>query len=160
MGKKREQPKIRKKPAAKETIRVGADPDSYLKKCPVWRFRDFDWEGPWGYDSFKRHIGNIRTHVEQHLSSLETMTWDEILKASGGRGAGKGNNHHEIAKDKFKKEARDRLDEKSIFADSLFSLRMDAGTRIYGVRESNTLRIVFFDPYHKDKKLCAYDYDS
>lgn len=82
------------------------------------------------------------------------MTWGEILKASGGRS--NGNNSHEIARDKFKPAVEGRLRERKILADSLFSLRLDAGTRVYGVREGRCLRIVFFDPNHKDKAKCAY----
>jgi hypothetical protein len=159
MTKKREIPKAKHKPSSAETARLGGnDPESYRTKNPVWRFSDFDWDSAWGYQCCVDHIGNIRQHIEQHLAWLETMTWDEILKASGGRSH--GNNSHEISRDKFKKDAQDRLKEKKILADTLFSLRLDAGTRVYGVREGHCLRIVFFDPFHKDKVKAAYDFDA
>lgn len=88
------------------------------------------------------------------------MSWEEILKAAGGRGRGGGNNSHELELAKFKKEARERVRNKGILADTLFSLRLDAGTRIYGVLEGGTLRIVFFDPYHKDRSKSAYQFKS
>jgi hypothetical protein len=50
------------------------------------------------------------------------MTWDEILKASGGKREGKGNNNHHIHRDKFSKRARGRLGELQIYAEQLFSL--------------------------------------
>ncbi len=154
MGGKIEKAKARKAPKSIEAPRIGFDPDSYLKDTPVWRFSDFDWEGDWGYDSCAVRAGHIRSHIEQHLASFETMTWNEILQAAGGRRH--GNNSHEIQRDKFKPAALKRLEEKKILADSLFSLRLDAGTRVYGVREGRCLRIVFFDPHHKDKAKCAY----
>ena len=156
MSRKREKPKTRKPPKDEDTVRIAADPESYLKQRPVWGFRDFDWDGPWGQQCCTSHVSNLRSHIEQHLASFETMTWGEILQASGGRKA--GNNNHPIPRDNFKRDAQARLEEKNILADELFSLRLDAGTRVYGVREMNCLRIVFFDPHHKNRKLCAYQY--
>lgn len=155
MGKRREQAKAKKLPAG-ETVRSAIDPESYLKQTPVWRFSDFDWESAWGYDSCAHVVTKLREHIEQHLASFETMTWDEILKASGGRR--QGNNSHEIERDKFKPEVEKRLKDRSVLADTLFSLRLDAGTRLYGVREGRCLRVVFFDPFHKDKEKCAYKF--
>ncbi|PBB38692.1 hypothetical protein CK221_03290 [Mesorhizobium sp. WSM3868] len=86
------------------------------------------------------------------------MTWADIQKASGGRSS--GTNSHPISRDKFKKDVQDRLKERGILADTLFSLRLDAGTRLYGVRERNCLRIVFFDPHHKDRDKCAYEFQD
>jgi hypothetical protein len=155
MGRGRERPKTKKDPSP-EGPRVAIDPDLYLKQTPVWRFSDFDWESDWGLASCSERVGNLRNHIEGHLASFETMTWAEILRASGGRS--NGNNSHEINRDKFKSDVRKRLDSRKVLADTLFSLRLDAGTRIYGVREGRCLRIVFFDPFHKDKAKCAYDY--
>lgn len=156
MAKRHEKAKAKRAPDRSEAVRVAVDPTSYLKKTPVWRFSDFDWDSDWGYQCCIDTIGALRSHIEEHLSSFESMTWDEILKASGGRS--RGNNNHEIARDKFKTEVQKRLDSRKIHADTLFSLRLDAGTRVYGVREGRCLRIVFFDPFHKDKEKCAYDF--
>jgi len=154
---KQEKAKAKKLPSG-ESPRIAVDPDSYLTKKPVWRFSDFDWDSEWGYASCSCRIQNIRNHIEKHLASFETMTWNEILKASGGRSS--GNNSHHIEKNKFKASVQKRLNENKILSDTLFSLRLDAGTRLYGVREGRCLRIVFFDPFHKDKKLCAYEFGS
>ena len=99
MKKKREQAKYKNSPKNSETARIALDPKSYLEQNPVWRFSDFDWNGDWGYQCCIDHASKMRDHVEQHLASFETMTWGEILKASGGRS--NGNNHHEIDRDKF-----------------------------------------------------------
>ena len=149
------QPKYKQQPSDRE-VRAALDPNSYLKETPVWRFRDFDWEGPWGHAACIHCIGDIRKHIEQHLANFETMTWDEIVKASGAKRDGKGNNHHSIPVDKFTKPAKERLKEKGILADTLFSLRLDQCTRVYGVREGHCLRLVFFDPHHCDHTNSAY----
>ncbi|MBH1943152.1 hypothetical protein I5L01_02795 [Erythrobacter sp. YJ-T3-07] len=153
--KNRERPKAKKQPKG-ETVRAAVDPNSYLEQTPVWRFSDFDWESSWGYESCLDSAAKLRGHIEQHLSSFETMTWGEILKATGGRR--QGNNSHAISRDKFKPDVEARLRQRNVLADTLFSLRLDAGTRVYGVREGSCLRLVFFDPYHKDKAKCAYDF--
>jgi len=157
MAKGRGKPNAGGKRPQQDPIKVGADPESYLKETPVWRFGDFDWEGPWG-ETVTTHIANVKEHMQSHLASFETMTWAEILKASGGRGRSGGNNSHPIERSKFKKAVQERLAERKILADTLFSLRLDAGTRVYGVRERNCLSIVFFDPHHKDKDKCAYEF--
>jgi hypothetical protein len=155
MARDREKPKAKKNPSP-EGPRVASDPESYLKQTPVWRFSDFDWDSDWGFTSCVERIANIRSHIEEHLASFETMTWAEILRASGGRN--NGNNSHEVQRDKFKTDVQKRLDSRKVLADTLFSLRLDAGTRVYGVREGRCLRIVFFDPFHKDKAKCAYQF--
>lgn len=137
--------------APKDKVPVlGAQPESYLRERPVWQFQSFDWDGPWGLKACAT-CNDWRKHIEQHLASLETMTWDEILKASGGKREGKGNNNHHIHRDKFSKRARGRLGELQIYAEQLFSLRLDSCTRLYGVREGTCLRIVWFDPYHCER---------
>jgi len=148
-------PKTKNAPKG-DQVKVASDPEYYLGQKPVWRFSDFDWDGPWGLLPCQEKIENLRSHIEQHLANFESMTWSEIQKAAGGRA--QGNNSHHLERDKLNKKANDRLDSKGIKADTIFSLRLDAGTRIYGVREGNCLRIAFFDPYHKEKEKCAYDF--
>jgi hypothetical protein len=126
--------------------KLGAEPNSYKTKKPVWRFSSFDWDGPWGL-AVCQDI-NWRAHIEQHLASFETMTWAEIESAAGGRRH--GTNSHPLARDKFSRDARRRLDEIRIFSDAFFSLRLNATVRVYGVREDNCLRIIWIDPFHEE----------
>lgn len=129
-----------------EEPRVSEQPDFYKTNFPVWRFGSFDWDGPWGLSACASK--NWRSHIEQHLASFETMTWAEIERASGGKRAGRGANSHPLSRDRFSRNAINRLKEKNIFGDSFFSLRLENTVRIYGIREGSCLRIIWFDPFH------------
>jgi hypothetical protein len=142
MGQK---PKKDKKPTAPQP-KTHIQPDSYKSKYPVWRFGYFDWDGPWGVTACSAK--NWRKHIEGHLANIESMTWMTIEQAAGGKSSGHGTNSHSLPRDKFSKVARDRLDELKIHGDSFFSLRLENTVRIYGIREDNCLRIIWFDPYH------------
>jgi len=135
--------------AVSGTPRISEDPESYLAQKPAWRFNAFDWDGPWGVDACA--AAKWRLHIEQHLANLETMTWSEILKTAGGKKAGRGNNHHPIEREKFSKEARRRLEELCIYAEQLFSLRLEKCVRLYGIRQGNCLQVLWFDPWHCDR---------
>jgi hypothetical protein len=150
VDKRKGQPKAKITPTGKE-VRVGVDPDAYKKEPPVWRFRDFDWDGPWGHATCLHCVADLRKYIEKHLANFETMTWQEILNASGGKREGGGNNNHPISVEKLTSDAKKRLKEKGVFADTVFSLRLEQCIRLYGVREGNCLRLVFFDPHHCQK---------
>lgn len=149
-------PKATIKPAAgKPKSRV--EPDSYKTKHPVWRFRSFDWDGPWGVAACVTK--DWRKHLEKHLADLETMTWAAIESASGGKTEGGGTNSHPISRDKFSKNARARLKKTNVLGDSFFSLRLENTVRIYGIREDNSLRVIWFDPFHfKGDQRAVYDW--
>lgn len=128
---------------------------NYKEKRISWAISTFDYDGPWGIEAVKKE--NWIKHLTVHISSFETMTWDELLKASGGRAEGKGNNHHEINVDNLSKKAKGRLNEINWIedTDTIFSLRLQSKIRIYGVRDDNILKILWFDPWHDDKKQCV-----
>jgi hypothetical protein len=144
MGKKKKnQPSLGAKPSG-ALPKLGADPVSYKTKHPVWRFHLFDWDGPWGLSACLTK--DWRKHVELHLANLETMTWAAIEQAAGGKPS--GTNSHPLSRDKFSRDAKRRLDNRSILSDSFFSLRLENTVRIYGIREDNCLKIIWFDPFH------------
>ena len=149
MGKK---PKLGGKTPASPEPRIGASPDHYKTMHPVWRFRSFDWDGPWGVAACLTK--NWRAHIQEHLASFETMTRQAIEIAAGGKN--RGTNSHPLIRDKFSKAARDRLTAIGIHGDSFFLLRLENTVRIYGIREMNSLRIIWFDPYHfeSDDRAC------
>lgn len=93
------------------TPKLGAQPDSYKTKYPVWRFRSFDWDGPWGMGALFEK--NWRKHIESHLANFETMTWAEIESAAGGKKD--GTNSHPLPRDKFSRNAIARLKKRESF---------------------------------------------
>ena len=38
----------------------------------------------------------------------------------------------------------------------LFSLRLDATKRVYGIRDRQVLKLLWFDPYHGDNSKAVY----
>ena len=83
------------------------------------------------------------------------MTWGELAKASGGRK--QGNNHHFVKVEKLTKQAKDRLVElKQEDVSELFSLRLTALTRIYGVRNRRALKLLWYDKHHGTNERAVY----
>lgn len=81
------------------------------------------------------------------LWGFDSMTWGEIIKASGGRPA--GTNHHFVKVENLSKAARDRLREiEQDDIEELFSLRLDAKKRIYGIQDRQILELLWYDPDH------------
>jgi hypothetical protein len=87
----------------------------------------------------------------KQLGGFESMTWDEVLSASGGRGQKGGNNHHAIAYDGLTKQAKIRLAEiKMDDIEEVFSLRFSGKLRLYGIRSLRVCRLLWIDPWHGD----------
>ena len=86
------------------------------------------------------------------------MTWASILQAAGGRKA--GNNNHPVQVINLNPKARKRL--KLINQEDLtelFSLRLTGTKRIYGVRDRQVLKLLWYDRYHGDNALAVYPVD-
>lgn len=134
--------------------RQNVSPTSYLAETPVWRFSQFDWEGPWGLTALNGC--SWYKHISQHLAGFETMAWREILSASGGKREGNGTNSHPIPVPNLSPGAQGRLNDLRIKAESVFSLRLEACVRIYGLQEGRVLKMLWFDPFHdnKDRAVC------
>lgn len=83
------------------------------------------------------------------------MTWAEIMQASGGRV--RGNNSHPVRVEKLTRQAKARLAEiRQEDVSELFSLRLTAITRIYGVRDGRALKLLWYDPYHGMNAQAVY----
>ncbi len=133
---------------AKHEPRVGKDITSFNKETPAWQLHLLDKDGDWGWKS----VGRERWEKEilPKLSQHETMTWDEILRASGGKGKGRGNNSHSIQVNNIIKSAQKRLMEiQQDDVDVLFSLRLRGKFRIWGIRDGRVLKVIWFDFEHE-----------
>jgi len=81
------------------------------------------------------------------LQNFESMTWAEIIKATGDKK--RGNLHHYISLNECSKEARDRMTELRYAYDEMFSLRLENKVRIFGVIDRGVMKVIWFDPNHK-----------
>mgnify|MGYP000232836672 CR=1 FL=1 len=131
------------------------DPSSFDKLPLRVRFDLMDFDHHlWGWDklSSEQYI-----HFLKFIHALEKQTWAEIKLAAGGRGH--GTNHHPLEITKFNKIAQKRLHElnlDTIIGDTLFSLRLNSLTRIYGVRNEEYFRPIWHDPHHDQPENAAY----
>lgn len=149
MAQKPKQPKVRKNPTTKLKIRAKAALSDALDRQDyetiTWRFSIVDLDGPWGW---KTKAGkDWWSKIFPKLKDFESMTWDEITQASGGKSH--GNNSHPVPVARLSQEAKARL--KKINQEDLsdlFSLRLDAKTRIFGIRDRRALKLLWYDPDH------------
>ena len=153
MAKKKKQAASRKVTSSEKQVRTSSQQQDSNNLSPTWQLGIMDLEHPlWGLDSetfYKKILPRLR--------DLEATTWKVILLADGGRSSGRGKNSHPVDVEKLCREAQKRLEEiKQDDISQLFSLRLSGGERIYGIRERRTLRLIWYDPHHKDKKRAVY----
>ena len=107
-----------------------------------WSFENCLWE-----HKFWEKCESVQYFVEHIISKLqrfETMTWQEILNASGGKSDKHGNNSHFIDATKLPKE------EKELFIklgymykfEKVFSLRLSGKERLIGLVDLNVFKIL------------------
>ncbi|MCY4283978.1 MAG: hypothetical protein OXC65_01405 [Thiotrichales bacterium] len=119
----------------------------------MWAFGIADLDGPWGWRTVAGRIW--WSELLPKLRDFETMTWEEIMRAAGGRA--RGNNNHFVSVEKFTRPAKERLaalGQEDI--SELFSLRLTATTRIYGIRDRRALKLLWYDPHHGTNDRAVY----
>lgn len=138
-----------KNPKKAYTISVSKQPRSIIPESsnsytPGWSFSLFSKDEEWCFsgDEFLQEILPTMKH-------FETMTWQEIISASGGRR--KGTNSHPIPFSDLSKEAQKKLSERQMEYDEVFSLRLSGLKRIIGIREERILKILW---YCEDHQAC------
>lgn len=130
--------------------RVGVSYSTNNQK-PVWQFSLIDIEGVNGWKNVSNK--NWWEKILPSLQNREQMTWQQIISESGGKSVGNGTNNHNIPIEKLSPSARKRLFElgyKDIY--ELFSLRVSGKERIFGLRQDNILKIIWYDSEHT---ICA-----
>lgn len=147
-------PKVKQSPQFREPTHL-CDPASFDRKPLRIHFDllDFDHE-LWGWTklSNEQYI-----HFLKFVHDIEKQTWAEIKISAGGRSH--GTNNHALDLSKFNKQAQKRLVELNLdhlIGDTLFSLRLNSVTRIYGMRHEEFFRPIWHDPYHDHPNKAAY----
>jgi hypothetical protein len=102
-----------------------------------WHIRIIDKGGTWGWNQVK--VLDVLEHILSKMSNFETMKWSEILNR----------NNHPIPISDICPEARRRLGEiKQDDVDELVSLHLTAKNRVWGIRDQDVLKILWWDPNH------------
>jgi hypothetical protein len=124
------------------------DPEN--KEEFVYRLGNIDHEGNWGWNNLR----SCWKKVLGQLDHIQTMTWNEILKADGGRSS--GTNSHPLKVSELNKCAIQRLQElEQNDLDEIFSLRVGGKDRVYGIKHGKFLDILWFDNDHGDNDTCV-----
>ena len=126
---------------------------SYFAKNPSWSF-DYVDENEDEYNIFMNCSGELL----KQLQSLERMTWQEILSASGGRNY--GTNSHFIPIEAISKVFKKKLQNLKYISEDLraiFSLRLQGKLRLIGLIDENTgvFKIIWYDAKHEVYELSS-----
>jgi len=79
--------------------------------------------------------------VLTRISNMETMSWREVEQRTGS---------HLVSVDQIIPDARERLCQRKLDdLSDLFSLRVTAKERIWGVRRGSVLHLLWWDPEHQ-----------
>ena len=114
--------------------RIAAPP---VSRSPSWLFQTMDLDGPW---SCRNVETGVLLDIRTHLAGFETMSWTEIESAGS----------HFVSVNRIISDARKRLQERQLDdTDDLFSLRLKGMWRVWGIRDGDRLKILWWDPHHK-----------
>lgn len=128
-------PKALREPQPSKTPRTGFD-ENPRKLKPAWRIGAMEMCDPFGWHQLD---GVLLLEIRAKLRDFESMTWGEII----------GRDSHAVAVSSLCKAARDRLATLRLDdLEELFSLRLSAKERVWGVLEHNILTLLWWDPSH------------
>ena len=119
-----------------------ATSDSSENLPPTWRFSIIDLEGPWSWTKVDW------ADVKARLGKFEAGTWGDIRRAQHGKSG--GSNSHAVETTALCAEAQKRL--RTLGHDdaaTLFSLRLDGLHRVWGIKDQQCLRLLWWDPNHE-----------
>jgi hypothetical protein len=103
----------------------------------VWSFAVLDNDGPFAFSK-----------CESLQKLIEILFWKQGAERMSFQDIFRGGSH-EIELHKLCKEARDRLQEISLDdLDTLLSFRLTGKNRLWGIREQNVIRVLWWDPEH------------
>lgn len=123
------------------SARVEKSPDDANDKNPVWSIATFDLGGPWGRSPCDKDA-SLWLEVFPKMKDFESMTWGEILKHI--------KRHHYCDVAGMCKKAKDRLEEIGLDDyERLFHFGLSGTQRVWGIREQQVFRILWWDPEHE-----------
>jgi hypothetical protein len=104
---------------------------------PIWRVGKIDFDGPWCPKGIPKQL---LLEIIGKLKHLESTTW--VIIERGGS--------HFIPVEEITSDARRRLEVLKLDdTDSLFSLRLSARERLWGLRSNDMFSLLWWDPDHQ-----------
>lgn len=137
-------PRNKKKPTQKKYPANQCSPRG-IKKAEknedsvlVWDTKLIDTGGPWSWNNITGC--DWWEHICPAKHNFSTMKWSEIV----------GDRHHPIDVEQIIPEAQKRLEEiQNEDIDSLYSFAIGGKPRIWGIRDRNIFRVLWWDPDHE-----------
>ncbi len=113
------------------------EPRNYNKERPVWLLSKIDMDGDFGWKSINERDKILK--IIDRLKSFESMTWADIV----------GSDNHSIPIYNLSHGAKKRLSQINIHEiEELFSFHLTGKERIWGIREEEKCKILWWDPDH------------
>lgn len=134
-----------KVPNSRET-RSQFNANQFYDDYPSWAFKSSDTKY-WPL-AVVGSGDSIWSKVLPRLKSFETQSWREIFLIDK-------EHNHSIAVNSLNPIARKRLGELKIEAESIYSLRIDSTTRLYGYMNGSVFSILWYDSNHGDNSDCV-----
>ena len=102
-----------------------------------WQFSFMDLSGPFSCSAITNEDWHL---ILSKMRSWETMTWNEI----------EGRRDHSINIDGLSDTAKKRLAEIQLDdIDEVFSLHINSKKRLFGIRDRNIFKVLWWDSEHK-----------
>lgn len=136
---KKKLPKVATEPNFKKEPAIGGQFASNDKGPIYWSFSLIDCKGPWGFDVICKN--EFHSLITSSFKDKEGNTWAKLKSEAGS---------HNVMVRKLVKIARDRLLELCLDdRDELFSMRFTGKKRVWGIRDGNVFKVLWWDPKHE-----------
>jgi hypothetical protein len=126
-------------PPQKKTARREQDPTSTNDMQPVWVFAAIDDGGPWGRSILTE--GHAWDDILPKIKNFESMTWGQIEQDR--------KRNHSVPISSLCKDAQKRISVIRLDVDELFRFRLTGEQRLWGVRDRNRFKLLWWDPDHE-----------
>lgn len=128
-------PKTLYSPHEDKKPRFGAAPNEHCR--PEFRAEQMDMGGSWGWNNFQ---GSQIQVLLLRIFEFQKLTWQEL----------RNTHSHLVDVVDLDSKAQKRLKEiKKDDLDQLFSLRLSGRERMWGIKDSNLLWLLWWDPRHE-----------